>query len=485
MASIIKRLTKPNHLFRLALVSLPQPDPGRSPRRGGLWNHPGFRRLWIGETVSQFGTMISQLALPLVAILVVHASTFDVGLLTAFQTAAFAMVALPAGAWVERMRFRWVLIVNDLIRAAALASIPLAQFLGILTIGQLYLVALATGVSTVFFDVAYQSYLPELVGRERLVEGNAKLQGSESVSQIAGPTIGGLLIQALTAPYAVLVDALSFLWSAGWVAAIRPRPPKPERRPGRHLRREIAEGLSFVLGDRMLRAIAMCTGSFNLFSSVIFAVFYVLLARGLGLSAGMIGLITSASAVGGLLGSMVARKFAAMVGQGPAIWMSAALAGPCALVAPFVQRDWTLGLLAIAQVGAGLGNVVYNITQVSFRQGLCPPSLLGRMNATMRFLVWGTLPLGGLIGGALGSTIGVRGTLLVGAVGESLAFLPVFLSPLRRTRELPSHRDPAHGATAAGPMAHGADLVPAGQRLNRTRRATRPQARCRSTGAAP
>ncbi|MCW2656264.1 MAG: Major facilitator superfamily permease, partial [Jatrophihabitans sp.] len=183
-------------------------------RRGGLWHHLDFRRLWIGETVSQFGTMISQLALPLVAILVVHASTFEVGLLTAFETAAFLIVGLPAGAWVDRMRFRAVLIVNDVIRAAALGSVPLAQMMGVLTIGQLYAVALVTGISTVFFDVAYQSYLPELVERTLLVEGNAKLQASESVSQIAGPSAGGLLIQVLTAPYAVLVDALSFLWSA-------------------------------------------------------------------------------------------------------------------------------------------------------------------------------------------------------------------------------------------------------------------------------
>jgi MFS family permease len=420
--------------------------PGPARRRGGLWQHRQFRRLWAGETVSQFGTMISQLALPLVAILVVHASTFEVGLLTALETAAFLVVGLPAGAWVERMRFRSVLIVNDLIRAAALGSIPLAQAMGVLTIGQLYVVAIVTGVCTVFFDVAYQSYLPELVDRKLLVEGNAKLQASESVSQIAGPSIGGLLIQALTAPYAVLLDALSFLWSAGWVTAIDARPPRPERQPVRDLRAEIGAGLRFVLGNPLLRAIAACTGSFNLFSSMVFAVLYVLLARDLHVSAGVIGLITSTSAIGGLVGSLVARRFTARVGQGPAIWISVAVIGPCGFVAPFVHRGWTLALLAVAQTGMSLGNVVYNITQVSFRQGLCPPELLGRMNATMRFLVWGTMPLGGLLGGVLGAAIGVRETLLVAAVGGSLAFLPVFFSPLRRMRELPSYTDPVLAA---------------------------------------
>jgi MFS family permease len=409
------------------------------PRRGGLWHHREFRRLWIGESVSQFGSTISQLALPLVAILVMHASTFEVGLLVTFEMAAFLLVGLPAGAWVDRMRFRAVLIVNDVLRALALASVPLAQWLNVLTIGQLYAVALLTGVCTVFFDVAYQSYLPELVDREQLVDANAKLQASESVSQIAGPSVGGALIEVLTAPYAVLLDAVSFLWSASWVAAIQARPPKPARRPDRNLRREIGEGLRFVLGNRMLRSIAMCTGSSNLFSSMAAGVSFVLLARELNLSPGLIGLLGSASAIGGLAGSLVARRFAERVGQGPAIWISALATGPFGFVMPFVQRDWTLALLAFAEAAMWLSVVIYNITQVSFRQGLCPPALLGRMNATMRFLVWGTLPLGGFLGGVLGETIGVRQTLLVVAVGGALTFLPVFLSPLRTMRELPSY----------------------------------------------
>jgi MFS family permease len=406
-------------------------------RRGGLWHHLDFRRLWIGETVSQFGTFVSQLALPLVAILVLHASTFQVGMLATLEMLAFLLVGLPAGAWVDRMRFRWVLIVNDLIRAVALGSIPVAQLLGILTIGQLYVVALVTGLSTVFFDVAYQSYLPALVDRDALVEGNSKLQASESVSQIAGPALGGLLIQWLTAPYAVVVDALSFLWSASWVAAIRARTPKPARKADRHLGREIMEGLRFVLGNRLLRSIAACTASANLFSNVAFPVYYVLLARQLHLSAGVIGLLTSVSAIGGLIGSLLASRIARRFGQGPAIWGSVAVSIPPAFVVPFVHRDWTLALLAVSQVLMWAAVVVYNITQVSFRQGLTPERLLGRMNATMRFFVWGTIPVGAFLGGVLGSLIGVRATLFVAAVGGIVPFLPVFFSPLRRMRELP------------------------------------------------
>jgi MFS family permease len=411
-------------------------------RRGGLWHHLDFRRLWIGETVSQFGSAISNLALPLVAILVLHASTFEVGVLATLESLAFLLVGLPAGAWVDRMRFRWVLITNDVVRFVALGSIPLAQGLGGLTIGQMYVVALVVSVSTVFFDVAYQSYLPELVDRAVLVEGNAKLQASESVAQVAAPSIGGVLIQGLTAPYAVLVDAVSFLWSASWVAAIRARVPKPARKPDRHLGREMGEGLRFVVGNRMLRSIAMCTGSGNLFSAMSGAVIFVLLARHLHLSAGVIGLLTSLSAVGGIIGSLVAARFARVVGQGPAIWLSALVFAPGAFVAPFVHRDWTLALFAAGSLVTWTANVVYNITQVSFRQGLCPPELLGRMNASMRFLVWGTMPLGAFVGGVLGSTIGVRPTLLIAAIGGCFAFVPVFLSPLRTLRDLPSYAAP-------------------------------------------
>jgi len=410
-----------------------------APRRPGLWHHADFRRLWIGETVSHFGTAISQLALPLVAILTLHASTFEVGLLTAVEMSAFLVVGLPAGAWVDRMRFRLVLIVNDAIRALALASIPLAAAFDGLTIGQLYAVALVTSVSTVFFDVAYQSYLPELVSRDELVDGNAKLQASESVSQIAGPGLGGLIIQALTAPYAILLDAASFVWSAGWITAIRTRPAKRPPPAERHLGREIAEGFTFVVRHPILRAIAACTALWNFFAAIGMAVFYVLLARTLHLSAGVIGAINAVSAVGGLLGSFVAGRVAARLGQGPAIWISILVSAPTGLVAPFLQRNWTLVLMVVAQLLFWVSTVVYNVTQVSFRQAVCPPHLLGRMNATIRFLVWGVLPLGGLLGGVLGATIGVRATLLVAALGAFLPVLPVVASPLRRMRELPAY----------------------------------------------
>jgi MFS family permease len=408
-------------------------------RRRGLWHHRDFRRLWVGESVSQFGTMISGLALPLVAILVLHASTFQVGALTACEYAAFALVGLPAGALVDRIRMRAVLIACDLLRFAAMTSIPVCAALGVLSIGQLFAVAFVAGVGTVFFDVAYMSYLPHLVDRDALVDGNAKMQASESVAQIAGPALGGALIQALSAPYAIVVDAASFLWSASWLATIRTRQPRPVYAE-RHLGREIKAGVAYVVHEPMLRAITLCTSTGNLFTNVAMAVYFVLLARDLHLPAGVIGLITTCAAVGGLAGALLAPRVAGLLGQGPTIWITALGAGVGLLVLPFAHRNWTLVLLAVTQAMGALCNVVYNVTQVSFRQALCPPHLLGRMNATIRFIVWGTIPVGALIGAVLGSTIGIRHTLLLAAGLSLLPFLPVYLSPLRGARALPSHQ---------------------------------------------
>ena len=410
-------------------------DEGR--RRGGLWQHADFRRLWIGDSISQVGTAVSQLALPLVAITIVHASTFQVGLLTACETVGFLLVGLPAGAWVDRMRRRRVLITNDLVRAVAIGSIPVADWLGRVTVAQLYVVAVIAGISTVFFDIAYQTYLPELVGPDDVVEGNAKLQASQSVAQIAGPTVGGLLIELITAPVAVAVDSLSFLWSAAWVGAIRERPARPYRSPDRNLIREVGEGLRVVFRNRLLVANLMTTATSNFFGSAMLSLTLVLLARNLGISAAVIGILFSIAAAGGLVGAVVARRVGDRLGQGRAIWITILFTAPYGLLLPFVQRNWTLVLLAVLGFVFGVAVVIYNVITVSFRQGLAPPELLGRVNATMRFFVWGCMPLGGLLGGVLGQLFGVRIALLVVGVGGAFAFLPAFLSPLRTMRELP------------------------------------------------
>jgi MFS family permease len=410
---------------------------GVRPATGRLWRHRDFRRLWAAQTVSRFGSMVSELALPLTAILVVHASTLQVGLLTAVESVAFLLVGLPAGAWVDRMRTRQVLIVTDALRAVALASIPVAAVFDVLTMAQLYVVALGTGVCTVFFDVGFQSYLPQLVERRDLVDGNAKLQISESIAQIAGPSLGGLLVQALTAPYAVLVDAVSFVFSAAWVGRIEARSPKPRREPERSLVREIGAGVRFVFGHRLLRPILTSTAVINLFHPIGFAVYVLLLARTLHLSPALIGLIAAVASVGALLAAMSASRLAARFGPGRTIVVSLMLCGPASFVIPFVEQDWTLLLLTASQGLYAACVVTYNITQVSLRQALCPPNLLGRMNATVRFVVWGLIPIGAAIGAVLGSWLGLRPTLVISAIGVSFGFLPVLLSPVRKVRDVP------------------------------------------------
>jgi MFS family permease len=438
-------LTSPNHFVTLARVR----ERTIGPSRIGLLREHDFRQLFLADTISQLGTQVSMLALPLVAVLALNASNFEVGVLAACDTAAFLLVGLPAGAWVDRLRRRNVLIAGDVGRAVVLGSVPLAWWAGVLAMPQLFVVGLVAGVLTVFFDVAYQSYLPHLVGKDNLVEGNAKLEAVRATTQLAGPGLAGLLIQAVTAPVAVAVDAVSFLGSALFIGLIRKREPRPERGPDANLGREIIEGLRFVVGNRLLRAIAACTGTFNLFWSISGAMLIVLFARVLGLSPGVIGLIFSIGSVGWLVGAFTARKIAGWLGQGPTIWISAMVGGVASLAIPLAAPGWRLWLAVLGFVVTGVTVVVYNVTQVSFRQGLTPDRLLGRMNATMRFLVWGTMPLGGLLGGVLGQYLGVRPTLWIGAVGTLLAFLPVLLSPLRTMRELPSGVPDAADAPAS------------------------------------
>lgn len=400
-----------------------------------LFRHADFRRLWVADTISQVGTQVTVIALPLVAVLFLDATTFQVGLLTAAQFAAFLLVGLPAGAWVDRMRRRPVLVAADLARALLLGSIPLAAWLGALTMAQLYATALLVGVGTVFFDVSYQSYLPGLVGRDGLVEGNAKLQASQSVSQVGGPTLGGVLVQAFTAPYAVLADAASFLCSAALLSRIRTPEPRPEPAE-RDLRREIAEGLRFVLGHRILRAMAGCTGVWNFWFGATDALIVVFLVRTVGISAGTIGVLFSIGSVGALTGAVLCDRVTRRVGQARVVWVSAIAGTPFALLLPLTTNGAGLAWFVSGFFFFSCAVVVYNVATVSFRQLLCPDRLLGRMNATMRFLVWGTMPLGGLAGGALGSWLGVRTGLWVTVIGGCTAPLFVVFSPLLRARGL-------------------------------------------------
>ena len=406
--------------------------------RLGLLRDHDFRLLFTADTISQIGTQVTILALPLVAVLTLDATALQVGVLAACETAAFLLVGLPAGALVDRLRRRGAMIVADLLRAVLLASVPLAWYLDRLQMPQLYVVGLLCGVCTVFFDVAYQSYLPFLVGKEHLVEGNARLEMVRSTSQIGGPTVAGGLVRFLGGPLAIATDAASYLVSALALWRIRRIEPLPARKPDAHLGREILEGLRFVLGNRLLRAISMCTGTSNFFGSIFNAMLIIYLARDLALSPAVIGLFFSVTGLGALAGAFLVGPAVRWFGQGPAMWISILVGSLGMLFMPFARADWRLWLAGAGYVVFGISVVVYNVTQVSFRQTITPDDLLGRMNATMRFIVWGTLPVGGLVGGLLGTAVGVHETIWVACAGMLVSVVPLVLSPLRKLRELTS-----------------------------------------------
>ncbi|MFF8784984.1 MFS transporter [Streptomyces sp. NPDC015125] len=407
-----------------------------------------FRLLLAGAAAGQLGAQVTLVALPLVAVLELDAPAFQVGLLTAAETAAFLLVGLPAGAWVDRMRKLPLMIRADVVRALTMASIPLAAVAGVLTMAQLYVVALVTGVATVFFDVAHQSFLPQLLPKDQLVSGNGALETIRSSAQVAGPGIGGGLVQLLGAALAIVTDAAGYALSALFLWRIKQPESLPERRPDASLRRDIGEGLRFVCGHRLLRVIAVTTGLGNFFAAVLMATQSVFLVRVLGLAPGVVGLVLAASALGGLAGALCAGRLAARLGQARLIWLSSLVTGPFAVLWPLSGRGAGAALFALGSGVVFFGAVVYNVAQVSFRQTLCPPRLLGRMNATLRFLMWGTLPLGALAGGALADAFGARMALVWCAAGFLAVPLPLLLSPLRRMRDLPA-TGPAEDPDAA------------------------------------
>jgi MFS family permease len=424
-------------------ATAPVAAPARA-RRPSLWRHTDYVKIWTAAIVSQMGSQVSMIAIPFIAAVVLRAPAFEVALLGTFQMLPFILFALPAGAWLDRVRRRPVLIAGDLGRALALLTIPIAYALGVLTIWQLYAVGFAAGLLTVFFDVADQSYLPVLLDPEDLVEGNAKLQISASASQIFGPGMGGGLIALVAAPFAILIDAASFVASGGLISLVRKHEPKPDRKQAADgsytsLRQEIADGLRYVLGNRYLRMVAGSTGTCNLGTSVAFSIFPIFVYVELGLSPGLVGAAFSLGGLGVLVGAFVAAPLARRLGVGPVIVGSMLLTAPAALILALLPSDAAVAgvMLVFSQFLMGFTAVVYNVNQVSFRQAITPLEMQGRMNATMRFIVWGTLPLGSILGGALASFLPLRTTVLIGAVIASTAFIWLLLSPVRSLREIP------------------------------------------------
>jgi MFS family permease len=410
--------------------------------KSGLWRHGDFMRLWSAQTISQFGTQVTFLALPLAAIVVLDASAFEVAVLGALEWTPWLLFSLPVGAWVDRVLRKPVLVVADVGRALVLLSVPLAYGFDALTIWQLYGVGFATGVLTVFFDVAYQSYLPSLVERDQLEEGNSKLEISRSGAQLAGPGFAGVLVDLVTAPVAILADAISFLVSALFLATI-PREEAAVERPSEptRLHVEILEGVRYVLTHPYLRPSMAFVAVSNFFGTVMFSILLVYAVRDLDLGPAAIGLIFALGNVGFLAGAALSTRISNRFGVGPTMVGSAVLVGWPLLLVPLAPKNAAPPFLVAAYTLVGFGGVVYNVTGLSLMQAITPNRLLGRMNASRRFVVWGVIPLGSLAGGALATVIGLRPTLFVGAIGGCLAFVPILFSPVRSVMRIPQAED--------------------------------------------
>jgi MFS family permease len=408
--------------------------------QGGLWSHPDFVKLWAGQSISEVGSQVSQLALPWLAAVGLHASPFQFSLLGVLGFMPFILFALPAGVWVDRLRRRYILIAGDAARAVLLILVPVLWATHELRMWHLLVLQFAIGVFTVFFDVAYQSYLPALVAREHLIDGNSKLQLTASIAQVGGPNLSGVLIAAITAPYAIVADAASFVVSSVFMISMRHReePPKyDDSNPRPKMWPQVKEGLDWVVKHPWLRAIAACTGTSNFFSSTAFAILLLYMVRVLHLSAYAVAAVFAVTSVGSIVASLCTGRLNKWLGVGPTIVWSIVVSSVAALGYPLAPKSFPLPLLMVAGIGFGFGAVAYNITQVSLRQAITPERLQGRMNAAMRWIVWGTIPLGTLFGGGLATWFSLRTAIWVGSLGQMVAFVPVLFGSLKHVREMP------------------------------------------------
>jgi predicted MFS family arabinose efflux permease len=395
-----------------------------------------FRLLWIGETTSSLGSSISVVALPLVALTKLHAGVLAISVLTAVAWLPWLIVGLPAGAWVDRLPRRRIMMTADLVSLAAFASVPVAAALGWLTITQLLGVALLAGTATVFFATAYRAFLPALLGPDDLQEGNAKLQGSEQVTHVAGPGAAGLIAQVTSAVGGVIADAVSFAVSAACLSRIHVTEPPPTA-PRRQLRQEIANGLVIVVRDPLLRMNAVFGCLSNLVLTGYQAVLVFYLVKVVGLSPGVAGVMLSLTSLGGVLGALVARKAAVRIGTARAVLLGKVGLAPFGLLIPLADRGPGLGLFLLGSIALIAGIVGGNIIWSGWVQAYYPAGLLGRISTSVQVFNYGAIPAGAVLAGLTASQLGIRPTLWIMLAGQVLSSLVLLLGPLRHLRDLP------------------------------------------------
>lgn len=412
---------------------------GRVDRALGIARNGDFARLWAAQSTSAIGSQFTAVALPLLAALNLGASPIVFGVLAAAAGLPHLLFGLFAGAWVDRLRRRPVMITADIARAVLIATIPVSAWLGVLRIEHLIAIAFLAEIFTVFFDIAYLSYIPSLVSRNDLVEANSRLEATASGAQVIGPALGGTLVRYLGAPIALLVDALTYLFSAAFLWRIGTRETRPACTDGAlSLRAEIIQGLRAVWRSPVLRALALSSTVVNLAGFLFLSIYVLYMTRDLGLGADAVGLVFAAGGAGALLGSLTAGPARSRWGVGPVLLGSQMLFGLFGMLVPLAVLipEAALPLVVAAEFLQWVMVLVFSVNAVSLRQAITPDRLLGRVNGTMRFIVWGSRPIGSLLGGYLGSIMGLPMTLVVGAFGMLLAFMPLLLSPIPRLRSV-------------------------------------------------
>ena len=407
-----------------------------------LRQHPEFFKLWSGQAISSFGSAITTVALPLTAVVVLHASPVQMGVLLASTTLPHLLFGLVAGVWVDRLPRRSILVGADVARSLLLGTIPVLGVIGALRIEHLYAVAFLTGVMTMLFEIASMTLLPALVGRDDLIQANGVMVLNTSVAGTAGPALAGGLVQALTAPLAIAFDAASFLLSAGCslLIEVKQDPTSAGARGSARLWAEIVEGLRVVFGSPVLSAVAVSAGIGSMAGAMQGALVVLYLARDLHLSAAFIGLAVAASGAASVVGALLAPPYSRWLGAGPAYITGQMLASAAGLILAAARGPLSVVLLfvVVGRLAGGLGAPLYAVPQRTLRQSLVPGQVLGRVNATWRFLVIGAQPLGALLGGLLGAAIGLRAALVAGSVGILIAVTWATRSPLRTLRQIPA-----------------------------------------------
>ena len=425
------------------------PEVADEPVRGrwGLWAQADFRRLWIGETTSGLGTAVGNVALSLVAVVTLRASPFMVGVLTASAWLPWLFLGLTAGAWVDRWRRRTVMLVCDIALLVLFASVPVAGWLGVLTIGQLVVVALLAGSVKVFFSTAYGAMLPSVVAKPDLLEANVKLRAGESAVEIAGPGVAGVVSQLFGAATGMLLDAVTYLVSALFLGAIDTREEPPSRSERRGIRREIAEGVRFLVRDPYLRTLACFGAVGNLGLNGIAAVQTVFLVRSVGLGQGSVGAVFAVVSIGGLVGAAVAGRIARRFGTARGLLLCELVVAPFIVLLPLSGREIPLPVGALAWAVAVCGVVAGNVIAGSFYQTYCPPELIGRVRASASTVNFGAIPVGALLGGYLGQVLGSRSTIWIMSAVLLSAGVVLLTSPLRGLRDFPASPAPSPAQT--------------------------------------